>query len=149
LAESANVQKLHTSAQPLSAWRRHPGWEASAGTVGEVYRAQWVYLVSLPTTRLIVEVGGYQSVAGTTVWRLYSDSRLYTEGFSGAHQVAEVSINWTAHDFSAPVFLTVEATTRPDDGTRITYLVLTSENLDDTTAGRLYTVHARPAPDEP
>lgn len=157
LADSANVQKLHTSAQVLSQW-----WSAAdggirglfttAGTVGEQYMAQWPpFPVARPTTRLIVELGGHQIVAGTTVWRLYSLPTLYTgdTGDLASASVVSVSINSTTHAFTAPVFLTIAPFHRAVDNTRCTYLVLTAENLDQTTQGRLWTLHARPAPDVP
>jgi len=151
LAQSANVQKLYTSVQPLSQWWPHPGLQALAGTVGERYLGgcQWVYPVPDPFTRLIVEIGGYQVVAGTTVWRLYSDSALYRGTFTGGEQSVSVSVNWTAHAFSAPQYLTVVPYISPLDGRRFTRLVLTAENMDSTTRSRLYTMHVRPAPDEP
>jgi len=148
LAESANVQRLYTSAQPLCQWWSG-GMTTTAGTVGEQYAAQWVYLIPEPFTRIIVELGGYQVASGATVWRLYSDSQLYTGEFSGREEYAEVTITSTSHAFTAPAYLTVVPTSMPEDGLRATYLTLTSENLDATASGRLWTLHARPAPDEP
>lgn len=148
LGYDVNLQALYTSRQALSQW--WPGGMTTvAGTLGEQYAGQWLFPMPVHTTRLIVELGGYATVAGGTTWRLYSDRTLFTGTVTGSATVSAVTIAGTSHAFTAPAFLTVTAFDMPGDRKWFTWLRLTGENLNSVAQGRLWTMHVRPAPDTP
>ena len=148
LGHDANHQKLYTSAQAVHQWWP-AGMTTTAGTLGEQYAGQWSMKVPAPTTRLIVEFGGYAVASGGTTWRLYSSGVLYTGTSSAQTSSVAVTIVSTAHAFTTPAFVDLTAFTMPDDGMQFTWLRLTGENLNATASGRLWTMHVRPAPDTP
>jgi hypothetical protein len=147
MGRQGNNAKLYTTRPQLTQWWPG-GCSTTAGDLSEKYLGQWVIPFPAPFSRFIVEMNGYAIASGGTQWRLYSMPEMRTNTFHGAHSVAATIVSAT-ESWTAPAHLTASTFVNDDDRRRMTWLVLTGQNLTPSAQGKLWFLHARPAPDTP